>query len=126
MKKYIKILNPIYPFKFHIFIGYDSLDEVKKILHLKKREDTKSVHQLIDNLDYANAHAYTEHYKGNILILIKKFEKKPLCFDTLHHEIIHAINFAAEYIGIEYNKGSEEFYAYLTGFLTKEIYGKIL
>jgi hypothetical protein len=54
--------------------------------------------------------------------MVKEFTGTAGCYDTLMHEQVHAISMAAEYIGINFSKDSEEFYAYLQGFLTKRIF----
>ena len=122
---YIKIKQPVYPFKFHVLFGYKTISELKGVIVCTKKKHTLNVHELIDDLNMDGVDGYTLHYNGNIYIIIKSFNGSPRDYDTLHHEIVHGVNYAAEYIGIEYNKSSEEFYAYLTGFLTGKIYKEL-
>lgn len=122
--KYIKILNPIYPFKFHLLIGFKTISELKRVIVYPSKKHTSNVHELLDDLNMSAVDGYTLHYSGNIYIIIKSL-KEYKDYDTLHHEIVHAVNYAAEHIGIEPHKSSEEFYSYLTGFLTGRIYKEL-
>ena len=63
--------------------------------------------------------------KGWIFILVKTFTGTPICHDTLHHEITHAVDYSAEYIGIEQQGTNKEYNAYLHGFITQEIHKKL-
>jgi hypothetical protein len=125
MKKYLKISNEIYPFKFHVLLGFKTMEDIKKVLKLKTFKDTNALRKYLEEIDWESSAGRTTEYKGNIIVLIKDFKGNPECYDTLHHELIHAINMSAEYIGIEFHKSTEEYFAYLTGFLTKKIYKEL-
>lgn len=126
MNKYIYIKNPIYPFVFNVFINYTDKGKIKSKINTENPEQTKKIHKKIDKLKLQNVHARTFEKNGWIFIIIKDFNGSIDCYDTLHHEISHAVDLAACYIGIEQPKRVREFSAYLHGFVTKEIYKKIL
>lgn len=46
-------------------------------------------------------------------------------YGTLAHEIFHAVTFILTRIGMSLTNESDEAYAYLIGYLTKEIYKHI-
>lgn len=120
--KYIKILSEIYPVKFHVILDFKTATQLKKSIKFPNKETVTEVHKLIDELDWNNAHGYTFIYRGNIFLMVKEFTGTNGCYDTLMHELIHAISMAADYIGITFSKDSEEWYAYMLGFLTKKIF----
>lgn len=126
MKKYIRILNPIYPFKIHVFLSYSIAEEINIHVKCKSKSDTKIIHDRIKELDFNNVHGYCVDVLGHIFIIVKSFKKNTHSFDVLHHEITHAIFKSANYIGIDYSNESEEFYSYMHGFITNQIYKKIL
>ena len=125
-KHYIRILNPIYPFKIHVFLNCTSVSEIKSKVKSRKKEYTKSLHEKIDELDFKNVHGRAFEHLGHIIIFVKKFNGKPECYDSLHHEITHAVDLSAEYIGIEQPTYVREYSAYMHGFITNQIYKKIL
>jgi len=49
----------------------------------------------------------------------------PASHGTLAHEIFHAIDFVLRDVGMVLSEQSYEAYAYLIGYLTKEIYKKL-
>ena len=120
--KHFKIISEMYPIKFHVILDFKDISVLKKSIKFTKKETITEVHKLIDELDFDNAHGYTFIHKGNIFLMVKEFTGTAGCYDTLMHELTHVINMAAEYIGISYSKDSEEFYAYLQGYLTKRIF----
>lgn len=122
---YIVITNNIYPFKFHILLGFKTMDDFKKVLKLKTRKATNEARKYLDDIDLEGCEARTTEFKGNIFILVKNFKGSPGCYDTLQHEILHAVIMSAEFIGLELHKSTEEYYAYMVGFLTKKIYKEL-
>ena len=126
MKQYIYITNPIYPVRFHVFLNYKTLLEIKQGIKFKKKTDIKLAQDEIDKLEWNTSDGYCVFYRGNIFILIKEFIKSAKCYDTLHHEISHAVFKSGEHLGFQYSVESEEFYSYMHGFITNQIYKKIL
>lgn len=60
------------------------------------------------------------------LLRLRKLPTKPYDFGNLAHEIFHIVSFVMERIGMKLEvMVSDEAYAYLTEYLTKEIYTKL-
>jgi len=125
MKHYIEISNPIFPFTFHVLLNYKTIPEIKKRVTSECEQHTKKIHKRLDKLKWDESQGYSDECKGWIFILIKDFNGTPKCYDTLHHEIVHAVDFSAKFIGIKHHKSSREYFAYMTGFLTNQIYQKL-
>lgn len=63
---------------------------------------------------------------NNVVVRTSDFPKSPEQMGSLQHEIFHAVAFVMWRIGMELEiDKSEEAYAYLIGYLTKEIYTKL-
>jgi hypothetical protein len=56
------------------------------------------------------------------VIRIKHYPKYPEDNGVLSHEVFHAVTFILNHIGMKLCRKSDEAYAYLTGYLTTEIY----
>ena len=124
MTKYISIKNKIYPFKFHIFLNYKNLDDIVRDIKLRLRKDKKLLETELKECLPINLEGYAGfayEYKGNIIIMTKDFEDRPVDWNTLTHEIGHAVFKAARYIGLTYSEGPEEFFTYHLGFIMQEI-----
>jgi len=83
---------------------------------------TKSSHATSEGLSYV----YTSDSMLCCMIKIHNFKKDAQGYSDLQHEIFHATEFILRKCGMELNSNSHEAYAYLCGYLTKEIYKKIL
>jgi hypothetical protein len=59
---------------------------------------------------------------GSCLIRLNDFDGTPFLKGTLAHEIFHVVTFIMGHVGIKLHDASDEAYAYLTSFLTEEIY----
>ncbi len=59
------------------------------------------------------------------MIKIDNFKYDADGFSTLVHEIFHAIEFVLRKCGFELNSSSHEAYAYLIGYLTKQVFSKL-
>ena len=62
---------------------------------------------------------------GQVLIRTQSIPKSIYEYGTLQHEIFHAVSFVMERIGVKFCNKSDEAYAYLIGYLTREIYKQI-
>lgn len=59
------------------------------------------------------------------IIRLRSVPKSVTDYGTLAHEIFHAVTFILTRIGMSLTNESDEAYAYLIGYLTKEIYKHI-
>lgn len=65
-------------------------------------------------------------YENNLCLIRTKFIPKTADqYGTLHHEIFHAVSFILQELDVKLNKNTEEVYAYLTGYITRELYKKL-
>lgn len=59
---------------------------------------------------------------GNCLIRLHDFRDNPYDRGILAHEVFHVVCFIMEHVGMKLHDSSDEAYAYLTSYLTEEIY----
>ena len=104
-------------------VSFGETDE-QVVAHLKKYGiDTT------DNSDWQfeqNGQGRCTMFKDNqILIRTLKYPTTNIEYGCLQHEIFHAVHFLMRRLRIKLKINSGEAYAYLIGYLTKEIYNKI-
>lgn len=68
---------------------------------------------------------YVDFLNGFVLLCIKNYPVTIDDFATIVHEVTHVIQASLEYAGIQITEATTEVYAYLAGFLYKEILKKI-
>lgn len=120
--------NDMYPFKFYIFINYSDKNEIKKSIKYKKGFEVHKefIESQINTANFATSTAVT-FYHETILGIILPYTKNTIDrFDSLNHELYHLVSKAGKSIYLIQSEDSEEFYAYLQGWLTKKIYPKLL
>lgn len=129
MKKIKLILkNDMYPFKFYIFINYSDKNEIKQNIKYQKGYEIhkETIEEQINLSNLVTSTAIT-FYHETILGIILPYTKNTIDrFDSLNHELYHLVSKAGKAIGLVQSEDSEEFYAYLQGWLTKKIYTKLL
>lgn len=109
----------IYPFDLMVSIG-QTTDEL--INSLRK----KGVEYNDDCKIMPNGLARTIMFEGGqTLIILPNIPQSCLEYGVLAHEIFHAVDFLMNRIGISLCPASNEAYAYLIGYITKEIYKKM-
>jgi len=62
---------------------------------------------------------------GASLIYCREEPRDPRTMGILSHEIFHAVSILLDRVEVHLTSSSEEIYAYLTGYLTEEIYKHI-
>lgn len=62
----------------------------------------------------------TAHLGGNVMIRVYSDLKKPIDYNTLVHELLHATDFILDYRGLRLVDGSDEAYTYLIGYLMEK------
>jgi hypothetical protein len=119
-----KIQLEMYPFTVYFSAG----ESDKAIQRRFKKEDLNEYE--IDLLNFkpgVNGRAVL--YPGvNLAVMrLKSFAPtEPGFYSALHHELTHLVHFILNEIGMRLSDDSDEAYTYLTGYLTKKIYEKIL
>ncbi len=125
-KHFIQITNDIYPFTVNVFINYTDPKEIIKKINIDCDETHRKVHKKINKLKFPTFDGYCFEKNGWIFIIVNEFNSSPLSYNTLHHEITHAVDFSAHFIGIKQKHRVREYSAYMHGFITNQIYKKIL
>ena len=121
------IKNDMYPFKFYIFINYIDKDEIKKLVKYKKGYEAhkQTIEEQINGANLTTCTAITFYHETILGVILPPTKDKIERFDSLNHELFHLVSKAGKTIGLVQSEDSEEFYAYLQGWLTKKIYPKI-
>lgn len=107
----------IYPFDCMFSFG-QSDEEIFKILRSKGIRDPEVV------IIKGNARCVMFE-SGQTVIRLKSMPSKPYEYGWLQHEIFHAVDFLFNRIGITLNESSNEAYAYMIEYLTKEVHKRI-
>lgn len=125
-KHFIQISNEIYPFTINVFINYTNPTEIIKKINIDCEGTQQKVNKKFNKLKFDTFDGYCFEKNGWIFIIVKQFNGTPLSYNTLHHEITHAVDFSAHYIGIKQKSRVKEYSAYMHGFITNQIYKKLL
>lgn len=123
MKKSINFIVPLVVYPFDVMVSISESDESLFAKLKKKGVDITDTSLSV----YSDTHrGRTILFKGNqSLIRMYELRDTPEWYGNLAHEIFHAAEFIMERIGMKLTTESDEAYAYLIGYLTKEIYSKI-
>lgn len=121
--KQLNIVIPLVVYPFDVMVSLGESDEIL-FAHLKK----KGVDYLDVSLDHYSdtQRGRTVMFKGN-QTLIRMYELRETAewYGNLAHEIFHAVEFIMERIGMRLTIDSDEAYAYLIGYITKEVYKRL-
>lgn len=83
-------------------------------------------YMVIEDIDrYTAGRSYFNEWKGIRFLWMPKEPEKPQEYATLAHEIFHAAFGIMNEIGASPSNDSEEAYAYMVSYLTKEIYASL-
>ena len=107
----------IYPFALYVSFGQEDAEVVKQLK--KQGVRTPDDFKVLGN---GRCIMYSE---GATMIRMHTIPKSPSAYGILQHEIFHAVDFLFNRIGIKLDESSNEAYAYLIEYLTKEIYKRI-
>jgi hypothetical protein len=111
----------IYPFDLMFSFGQSDKElraDLKKIPGIKPGTDYK--------FEQSEDGKYVYWNNGFTLIRMKAIPLTPYEFGVLQHEIFHAVTCLMQHVGVILSDESNESYAYAVGFLTKEVYSKIM
>jgi len=110
----------VYPFQILVYFGQDKKPLFKELSNLLP----KSVVDTLKTLEFKVGKSVMFPTGQNLLWL----NEKPTSVNglaTLNHEIFHCVCFILERVGIVYSESSDEAYAYLIEYLTKQIYNEL-
>ncbi len=114
----------VYPFDVMVSLN-ESNDSLKKNL-LKYYKSIEDVDYHFDQYGEDEHLGYTIMLpNGQVIIKIKKYPVTNEDYAIVVHEIFHAVSLIFHRIGIKLTKESDEPWAYMIEYLTKEIYNKI-
>lgn len=117
MKNFV-ISLVVYPFDVMVSLG-ESDEELRRSL---KKVDT----EWEDNMQCTGIGRFYMNDRNQSIIRLSVYPKSNEDYGTLSHEIFHAVTHILDRIGMRLILlKSDEAYAYLTGYLTTEIYKKI-
>ena len=98
-------------------------DEVLEKKLLKHNWDLKIVDWKLESEEDGKT---SQFYKGCILIRTSSVPSNAEAYSVLQHEIFHSVQFFMETLKIPLTEHTCEPYAYLIGYITKEIYKHLL
>lgn len=116
--KYKKITLQDRPFTLHVFFMATG-SEVSARLNRNKKKLKKFKPEDFE-LDYnsgAETHYLDYALPGHYAIIFREMD-----LETIAHEVWHVVMDHGNYIGLKHDANSEESYAYLFGYLIKEIH----
>lgn len=123
MCKYFFLKDPVFKTGITFLIGskkemYDTLCDR---LNLNNKEETK---KMVMDSDYDGKTCFFDT-KDGVEFVIVLFDIKKFRYDVVAHELFHAIHDRLKNHGMVYTTDSEEAFAYLLGWYTKEFFKKI-
>ena len=97
-------------------------DELEK--YLERHFKSKTVaNDIADHVSWGNLGCVVGAPEmDEIIIHVHRLPDDCIMYGTLAHEIFHVVNNIADRAGLKLNDGSDEAYAYLTGYITETIY----
>jgi hypothetical protein len=126
MSKSLSIHVPLYIYPSQVLFSFN--EETADIVKLLNEHYEKDI---IDDMDlskleypdYNTAGWYIGYYTGIAVIRMRKIPRKVDDFAALQHEINHAITFLlTTRIGMPNTNETTEAFAYMTSYLTEEVY----
>jgi hypothetical protein len=116
--RYRKIALPDRPFVLHVFHRATASQVAIKLNRCKnKAVRFKAEDFELDDFTDAQTHFLDYSLPGNYVIIFEKID-----IETIAHEVWHVVMDHANYIGIKHDKSSEESFAYMFGYLIKQIH----
>lgn len=112
-----------YPFELLVCFGEDRGPMYRYLL---KNDVPEEYVDDLKNHSFGVEFSALHDDKGTSILWLTERPNTPYYQGLLSHEVYHAVCNLFDYIGLDYNKGSEEAFAYMIGYLTEEIYKRIL
>lgn len=116
----MNFIVPLVVYPFDIMFSFGETDEQLK-KSLKKYNCEWS-----DKMEYGGMGIFYINDKNQSLIRVYNIPKICEDYGTLQHEIFHAVTYILDRVGMKLKlRTSDEAYAYLIGYITKEVYLRI-
>lgn len=122
--KHFEVDVEIYPITILVYFG--EVDFMLKDMksRLDRKLITKGEYKQIKNFDY-NAGCFIMSPLNLSVLYIDRLPTNNVTLSILNHEIFHAVVTILTRCGIKLSKDSEESYAYLTDYISRNIYNKL-
>lgn len=117
---------PLYEYKLNVFYNY-GIKDLEKTLNKTKflsKNEIKNTITEIEKLDYSYSGLYVNCHSKHIILINKNKDISKL-INTISHEVLHFVFALSRYISIKNSEKSEEFFTYLQGYITSEIFKKL-
>jgi len=110
----------VYPFQIIVYFGQDRKPLYKEL----SKYIPKSSIDTLKTFEFKKGKSIM-FPTGQTLLWLDEKPNSVNGLATLNHEIFHCVCFILERVGIIYSNSSDEAYAYLIEFLTKQIYNEL-
>mgnify|MGYP006187243195 FL=1 len=115
---YKKIALKDRPFVVHVFVKATAFEVASKLNRIRNKSEKFNPSEFTMDSDTDAQTCYLEHsLPGQYVIMFTK-----LSIEAIAHEVWHVVMDHGRYIGLKHDQSSEESFAYLFGYLIKEIY----
>lgn len=121
-KKAFKIDIDIYPCSF--FVVFKDVKLLRSLLLQQKHPPTETqIDNILSHFNSDDFYGQTVPLdNGSVIIAIYN----PECiYNTIPHEVFHAVHMYLDFLGMELTNESQEAYAYLTGYLNQKIFEQL-
>jgi hypothetical protein len=126
MKYHKRITGGQYPIRFDVFLGYGNKDKPALFARLERglsRSVFKELRWIIENTDLDIKSGWHFCYGGAYVIQMAHFNVNSAhYYGTFQHELHHCVRAAGRHLAFPQSEAAEEFYAYLTGYVTERVY----
>lgn len=129
MKIHKRINGGQYPIRFDVFLGYGNADKeaiYKKICKGARRANVRRLFDTIQNTDIDSKAGWHIGYNGHYVVIMHLFNADiPKYYGTFQHELHHCVKASGRHLAFPVSEATEEYYAYLTGYITELVYKRI-
>jgi hypothetical protein len=123
-KKVFKIDLAIY--ESSVYVCFKDLELLRELLQKEEHPPNDCQWETIYEALNIGAEGLALNVKNGSIIYIPTDKKSfPYLANILSHEIFHATDQVLENVGMSLTSGSEEAYAYLTGYITEKLYEQL-
>lgn len=125
MAKSLNFIIPlvVYPFDVMVSIAQSDKELHKMLKKYKLHDEPEHLWQFNNNTAVGRFCMFSNN---GTLIRMRHYPKYPDELGTLTHEVFHAVMHIFNVIGMKWSPKTDEAYAYLVGYLMKEIYSNLL